>query len=508
MADIKFFGQTFRTTFLFILLAELVVFFIQWMKIAVDLGAYAYFIIVGLVFIVSLYRLEYGVFAALVELFIGSQGHLLSINIGQFAVSIRIGIFIAVMLVWLIWIARKKLFSQTFKYLRENNKIILLALVCFWGLVFALIRGNSPINIFLDFNAWLYFLYFFPLVTISQQSGQINRLLQIFTASITATAIKALIFLYVFSHHFASMRDFYKWGRDTRWGEFTLIQGNLYRIFSQSQIFILIGFFIIIGFLIFKGKSNYRVTKNQYLAIILFLLLTTTIISLSRSFWVALILTAIVILYIAFRYYKFNWKDVGLITIRLLFLTVLSYGLINAIVSFPYPKTDADASAGALISQRFSIDDNALSSRWSQLPALTKEITKHPIIGSGWGSTVTYLSQDPRILNENNPSGQYTTFAFEWGYLDLILKIGLIGLIIYLVLLWSIFKNYLALWKKNSDRYFRALIIGFLLGLFALIITHGFSPYLNHPLGIGYIIILLAMQEPLSKLKFEPETLQ
>ena len=79
-----------------------------------------------------------------------------------------------------------------------------------------------------------------------------------------------------------------------------------------------------------------------------------------------------------------------------------------------------------------------------------KEISQEPFFGQGYGATVTYLSQDPRVL-ENNPSGLYTTYAFEWGYLDIWLKLGIGGIIAYLLLLFFLIKESIILGLKKNN---------------------------------------------------------
>lgn len=492
MENIRFFGSSFRPALLFILLAELLSFFVYWFKIVSDLSSLFFSAAVLIIFIASLIKLEYGLYAALAELFIGSKGYLLALNLGEYAVSLRIGIFCAIMLSWLITAKKRGDWPELGRQLKAHKPLLYLGAICLWGLIFAFARHLPLKNIFFDFNAWLYFLYFLPLITTIKEERHLNNILQIFMAGLTALTIKSCLFLFIFSHKLPIMRDFYKWGRDSGWGEFTLLQGNLYRIFSQAHIFVLIGIFIILGYLIFKLKFDYRVPTNQYLAIILFFSLTTIILSLSRSFWLAIIVTFLCLLSMAIFKYKFNWKNIGLIFLRLGFLVILSYALIVTIINFPLSLGQIQLESASMIAGRLTLSGAAVSSRWSQLPELIKAASRHPFVGSGWGATVTYRSADPRILTELNPQGWYTTFAFEWGYLDLIFKIGLIGLAIYLYFLWFIGKQYLLLFKKNTDRYHRALILGLMLGLLALVVTHGVSPYLNHPLGIGYLLILLA----------------
>ena len=88
------------------------------------------------------------------------------------------------------------------------------------------------------------------------------------------------------------------------------------------------------------------------------------------------------------------------------------------------------------------------------------------------------MSDDPRIVPTTaNGSGEFTTYAFEWGYLDMILKFGILGTLIYLILIFKVLKK---LFVIN---------LGFALGLIALLVINIFSPYLNHPLGIGFVIL-------------------
>ncbi|MEK9158429.1 MAG: hypothetical protein AAB673_00295, partial [Patescibacteria group bacterium] len=94
--------------------------------------------------------------------------------------------------------------------------------------------------------------------------------------------------------------------------------------------------------------------------------------------------------------------------------------------------------------------------------------------------------QDPRIL-KTSPTGDYTTYAFEWGWLDLWLKLGVIGLLVYLGLIWEIFKVGFSTisYKLQATSY---MSFGLLMTLVALVVIHNFTPYLNHPLGLGWLI--------------------
>ena len=110
-------------------------------------------------------------------------------------------------------------------------------------------------------------------------------------------------------------------------------------------------------------------------------------------------------------------------------------------------------------------------------------VQSYPILGSGFGTTVTYISNDPRV-REVSRTGEYTTYAFEWGWLDIWLKMGVIGLIGLLGLLGYLGRIF---YRKAASN---PLALAGLAVLVALAAINVFTPYLNHPLGLGMLILL------------------
>ncbi|MBD3359351.1 MAG: hypothetical protein GF365_01420, partial [Candidatus Buchananbacteria bacterium] len=449
-----------------------------------------FIIIIVLTAILACIKYEFSLFILISELIIGSKGYLFSIPVtDEKSISIRLALFLTIFIIGLVkiitdFIKRKSNFR--FWHSKLRNYYLLLAVVLIWAIVWAFIRKNGLTNIFFDTNAYLYFALTPILYQLIKNKKQILEIFKVFLAAITHICLKSVFLLFVFSHHLNYTRPVYKWVRDTGFGEITLLEGNFYRIFSQSQIFALIGFFIVFS-LIFFGKK-YRLKNNLIgLYSILILSCITLEISLSRSFWLTGVIAFIIMILILLIKFKYKIKRL----LQIIGTSVLVFGLslilLAGIVKFPWPEVKVELNA---LSSRFQFtDEAAVSSRWSQLPELGRAIAKHPVIGSGFGQTVTYISQDPRVL-EDSPSGEYTTFAFEWGYLDQILKFGLAGLIIYLFLLYKIWKLGWSAIKQVEKRFNKALIFGLLMGFLSLLGTHMFSPYLNHPLGIGYLMLI------------------
>ncbi|HCC23252.1 TPA: hypothetical protein DF272_03670 [Candidatus Falkowbacteria bacterium] len=458
------------------------------------LGNTLFILIVLITFGLSLYRLPLGLMIAFSELTIGSQGHLFNLIVANQEIGIRLGIFCAIILAWCVGLVR---FRRTNIFSVFNFKwFLILGFVVLWSLIFGLIRHNGLINIYSDFNAWLFFLYLGPAVDGLTSKDTLKPLISVISAGIAWTVLKSMGLLYYFSHNFSAIKPVYRWVRDTGIGEITLLSGSFYRIFFQSHIYTGIGFFIILS-LLFLINSQLRPTKSNLLPYIAIIALTAvSILNLSRSNWVGLLLTGFIFLIIFLYLNKHKIKRGAGLIINLMGILIVSVAALLAVIYFPWPNLPA-INPSEMLKDRINLNESAVSSRWSQLPNLAKSLTTHPVIGSGFGSTVTYTSLDPRVL-EKNPTGEYTTYAFEWGYLDIILKIGLFGLFIYLGLLISIGKKTWSL-IRTSTQDNAWLLYGFLLGLIFLSTVHAFSPYLNHPLGIGYIIFLTAVLQLFSQ---------
>ncbi|MBI5254189.1 O-antigen ligase family protein [Candidatus Falkowbacteria bacterium] len=459
----------FRITLLIILALELLSYTLFWLPMA---KAIALIILAILVFVLSLINLKYGIWASIIELIIGSKGYLLAAQIGDFTLSLRMAIFCAVILATLIYFLRSFKRFKLLKMLVTPLWITFIVILC-WGIGFALWRGNTSGIIFKDFNAYLYFLYLIPFALVFKEQKPLTEFWTVFDASIFALCAKTLILLFTFSHYI-NFNELYKWVRNTGWGEITLTPG-LIRVFSQSHIYALIGF-LIFFFLLLNKK--YIFSKRALICLCI-LTLSTTIISLSRSLWAGLIIGIACLLFYNFKKEKsilLLAKNLGILII----FAIVSFGIAWSLINFPYPKKIP--SVDLSLSKRIDLQEAAAQTRWAEIKPLAFAIAQHPIVGSGFGTTIKFSTFDPRIQDKTN----FTTYAFEWGYLDIILKIGLFGLLIYLLIIFNAAK---AIFRQSPE-----LIIG-LIGLLA---THMFTPYINHPLGIGYLIIIINFKYQMS----------
>jgi len=446
----------------------------------------AFFILALLALIISLYKLEYGLIFILIELVIGSKGYLFYLPLtNEGLLSIRIVAWALFMLVFfgkfayqLLRQQKNSVYLQNILQFKFIKPYALLFVTIVLGLISALIYQNSLTNIFLDFNAWLYFLLLIPLIALKPD---FKRLIKFLSAAVIWLSLKTLILLFIFSYNFSFSLQVYAWLRKTLVGEMTML-GAWNRVFIQSQIFSIIAYF----YWLFS-IANYQKLKDLFRReklipfFLLALFFSTIIISFSRSFWVGILAAGFfAAIFLVFKTRPYNFKNLFKVS-----LVVVLSAILGTILIFLATPQGASRQLEAQLSERISSQDEAaVASRWALLPEIMKEIKRNPISGQGYGATVTYLSSDPRVL-ERDPSGLYTTYAFEWGYLDLWLKTGLLGLLAYLWLLFLLIKKGLKLSKEKEGDLYLSLSVG----LVFLAATHIFTPYLNHPLGIGFVLV-------------------
>ncbi len=428
---------------------------------------------------VSMANIEFGISLALLELFSNAHGQLLNIEIAGFSVSLRMVIFAAVMLAFIL-----QLFQQRLKLdLRDKRLFIFLpaAAAVLIGFLFGFIR-NGFAEAFSDGNAYLFLLYLLPILSINWTNTKKKMLIQILVAGAVWNIAVSLITLYIFSHFGEHViYNSYVFLRDLRIAEITDLGGGFYRVFQQSQFFVVALLLPILALLTKQKKTPALIWGLSSAA------LSVVILSLSRSFWLgfAVSLIALAVLLIAAR--KPKLKTISKNTLRFVMFSILGACIVIAVALFPIPNQSLSSSdlAFAFSQRASSSDDAAISSRWNLLDPMIESIKSNPIEGAGFGSIVTFTTDDPRA-REINPSGEWSVVAMEWGWLEIWLKMGVIAPIAFAYLLFMTAKMLLT--ERTEHQW---MSVGLVSGLVFLTVTHFFSPYLNHPIGLGFILFCI-----------------
>lgn len=471
------------------------------------------------VFYLTIKKLEYGVLIVLFEVAIGVKGYLFSFNVFGFPISLRIALFAMVFLVWLYGVYTKK-YTVEFSKSKLFPAYALFTLMLMVGMIFGTLGGNSIANVFFDVNGYFYLAFIFPLYDVVSSLKVKKSMLLVVMAGGFALTLFSLFTAFQFtvfhqdsrpdiaqsissaasiddeeegeqgkiSHsitakqelldNFSLVREFenqkspiYRWTQDVSVAEISYLAGPFFRVFSPGQVYSLM--LVIIALFVVLKKSLKDVSFLEYLPnlsngvywAIGGISLITIGLGFSRSLWLGLL--AGFLLFLLFIPYK---KALKIAATLLLSLCILGVSL-----KFFVPD------AYVLIEKRVSSivnpsSESAGSNRVNILGPAIEVAQQRIFFGSGFGTTVEYESVVPEKF------GTLRVFAFEWSYLDMVIEVGIFGLVLYLNLIGRIYQ--LLLKKK---------ILVFQLLILALLITNITTPYLNHPLGIGLLIVAAAV---------------
>ncbi len=479
------FGKTFQYA-----LAGLII--IDLLSLAVFFTASAFtltfWVLSLLFFVLALWRFDYAVMVLLLELFVGAKGQMFSASVGGVTVSLRLILFLLVFSVWVVRaLYRRRL---RIRHTQQWPWYVAAAAIIVMGGIIGVFRGNGAGNVFYDMNAYLYLGLAGVLYDTLRDHRSIEQLLQLLAASVVFLAIKSLFLLAFFSHQYGAVPQVYHWVRNTRMYEVTALTRNFFRVFSQSQIYSLIGMFVFLGLLLF-GKND---RKQQWsLRVTIFLAFTTVLLSFSRSFWVSLAVVAGVLLPWYLHRCGWGWGRLARYFGAGIGYVAVAVILVSFLANYPYVlNRPGGLHPLSLFTDRTTdVQEAALYSRFSLLRPMAEAAMDRPILGGGFGTTVTFLSQDPRVVQATG--GARTTYAFEWGYLDFLVKVGIVGTAVFLGWYLNLFLTLRAALRSERDLFGRSLLCGGIFSFLALLVTHATSPYLNHPLGIGWLLILGAV---------------
>ena len=397
------------------------------------------------------------------ELILGGAGSFLEIK----GISLRTLLLVLSMVIFAYQTIRERVYN-----IFLSNKTILLIFSALYAAVgMSAARGyylgNDPKLILADTIPYLFFLYYFPL----KQLLTSEKFRQMSFAMLITAIIGNFIFTYFTLAGFSSgvfiLQDsYYHWFRDVAGGKITDYGTGFFRILTNEQLLLvpLLLLFISNAFLSFPQQRESRHFVHWipiYMGMTLLPLLT---INLTRIYFLALAVG------ILFLFSAKNWKR---------WIAYCAGALIFFIMAFTL--THLAATKGKSLGWEYlglrlqsiampQTEDSSLS-RLLLLPKILEKIKLHPLLGNGLGDTVTVYSP---VFKAN-----VTTPHFDWGYLEIIAEMGLLGLLAWLALIIYC----LVLNKKNKAA------LAALVGLLVINVT---SPALFHVLGVVLIAYLFS----------------
>lgn len=393
------------------------------------------------------------------ELIIGGLGRL-------FYFPLRISLFIFAFIYALLYAYKKKIVIPRYIILG----ILSLFLYCLSGVLIGVFRGNS-LNISLkditNFISILYVIVF--IICINYDRNILYKLIKLFRLYVFCLSIVTIsIFIWSYFAKYLgidAIQTLVNFKEKTNYG---FITGWLYdmkfaRVYFANGIYMQISLSLVISDILkFKEKKYYIEAMILMLAIFS---------SGTRGYWLGSFLVIVMHFIIAKNINKFKLIKIG-ITILLI--------LIPLLIIVPEKEL--------ILDRLFSITDfeNDISNniRSIQIECLNEEIKKHPIIGGGFGSSLTNYE---KITGRDG-------LNVEVYYLELLYKTGIIGIIVILYLLLTIFiKTYRLILNNYLYDDDKQLLNAWMISVISVIIVGISNPYMKGAFGVFILDMLIIM---------------
>lgn len=471
-------------------------------------------------------RLEWAAAILFAELIIGGKGYLFSVTLFNFSVSWRIAAFGVVCLLWLItrWRDRRWRFWQQ----RIRWPLVAFVAALSWGAVNGFIH-HDPKVVFFDVNGYLYFGLFVIAFDCIRNQIQQQRLLSVVLGASIATAFLTIaIFSYftffqsgtsftqathlsaeqlaqlgqtpesaqlgqtlnsISTDHTVRLDDLarhqdiiYRWLRDDGIGEVSYLGNSFFRVFFYSHIWLVFALIYCLAKLMVAYQQLTKQRRLWYGALVV-VLTAVLLVSFSRSLLLGLVASTIVVIFFLPRYLRTRFFVSAFIALAVLVAA-------TAVGAPHFINVVLERVGGAFQPSQ----EIATQTRSQLLQPLWQHIQQHPIIGSGFGTTVVI----PTFIPGSDIVRYISVYLFEWTYLDLWVKLGFVGLAAlgWLVLsIWQAIRQYV---------YFFEIKVWLIASLVGFLIINIATPYLNHPLGIGWLVFTALLAS--GSMKHDEET--
>ena len=387
------------------------------------------------------------------EIILGGAGGLLEIK----GLSLRTLLLISSLAIFFYQTLRDKEFNQLFE-----NKIVAYLIVAILGIgAISAMRGyymgHSLGLIIADTIPYLFFLYYFPLKKLLLSEHFKNAALNMIIAAIIGSVIFSFFTFILYSAGVGVLQDnYYHWFRDVAAGKITEYGFHFYRTTLNEHLLLI----PLLLFFVAHLMAN-KPAKQPSLAIA-GLMLAILSINLTRIYIVAMGIGLL------FLFSKSNWKR------WLLYSTATIVGFFLIFTTVHLLSSRGQSLGWEFFGLRIKsialpATENSSLSRLLLLPKILEKIKAHPVLGTGLGDVVTV--QSPIF------GGIISTPHFDWGYLEIMAETGIIGLIVWILIIgYCLF--------KTKDWALRAALI-------SLLVINLTSPALFHVLGILFIIFIL-----------------
>ncbi|MBA7495626.1 hypothetical protein ES702_06215 [subsurface metagenome] len=358
------------------------------------------------------------------------------------------------------------------KFVLIKNELNLPILFFFLIMSISLIISEHLIVSLKDYIIFIsYFIIYFIIMNIIKKQEEFDSFIKLFFIT------SFLVSIYTLFHYYGLIPYLKELGPVIS----TIGQKNW-----TSNYLALIFPLIFSYFLLEKNKN----TKIFYY-IILSIVYATLMICQSRGIWISIGLTFVIGIFIIFKFKLFEiFKKNQKLLISLCFIFLI----ITTIYSTDNPLNRSVITVPERAISTLDEKDPSINTRFLMWNTTLNMIKDKPIFGSGIGTfKINYLDYQAEFLNDNTGYIKYWTHAREPHneYLQIWAELGIIGLGIFLSIIFIFCKLTINYLKKESSDKKKIIVFGLFMGITSFLIHSLFSFPLHIPaLSSAFFIIL------------------
>ena len=412
-------------------------------------------------------KLSFAWLVLVAEFFLNGSGHFFEL-FGLLSRTWFLGIF------GIIWLTQKVKQDKFNPRLPKNLRFSML--IAGFFILISIVNGflnqHAGILVAQDAILYLFFLLLFPALEMLKYPDA--TLLKIAQAYILGSAFFSLITFFIYSSGIGFLPDnYYHWFRNIAAGKITDLGANFFRIVLPEHLFLVPAILIIAAYLMKDWKDKklwFYILCSSFVLMLNF----------SRIYFVGLALGFIIL---AFKQNLKRWFGVSAIIAASIFVMFTSTHLI---------ASRGQSTGLELLGLRIGgvaapADELSGAIRLALLPDIWRTIKLHPWLGSGLGTTVSFVHPTTQLLE--------TRTQFDWGYLEMLAELGILGTLAYiiflLIILYSLARRaYSVVGLANPSS---PLLKGLLAGGAALFVVNITTPALFQGFGVLYFVFILIM---------------
>lgn len=346
------------------------------------------------------------------------------------------------------------------------------------------LKNNIHSNVWLTVSGYTYFLFFIYFIQNVRSKDLAVRLFVFFNRLVVVLSCVSIFFYIMLFVYGISYYALYNTPLiNNGFGALGIMGTRLPRVFLKCSVFIPMSLIYYISEYL---RKNEKESRNLTAVVILFLgLLSTETI----GFWITFLFGGLILI-VAIR--KSIKRRRLIILFAIFFCFSLGYASFYKYASSvhinSYDNTPDATLQQNIIAARLNTDDKSTSIKIEQAKVLLNASSDHIIFGNGLG----------KIVPVNAGATHRLSSRFEVMWLELLMNNGLFGVIAYFALIIYIMKIIIFDISRN-DVEVTNISINVSIGLVMMVIINLSNPFLNNPIGIGYVILCASVANALNK---------